>query len=161
MHAGTHIDQSIRSFDQRSQDIRRQYVDGEDVRHAGRHVSSSRFAITDPCVVDDGVEAAEAVDTVRYGLCAADGGEIARDGILGAWRCCTRVAAALVISSVQNDLMAVRYKELGRHQSKAVRRSRNENPCHPVPPLTTRLQPPGPRAKTRTGLPQNSFLFRS
>src|SRR5215472_1454160 len=146
MHAGTHIDQSIRSFDQRSQDIRRQYVDGEDVRHARRHVSSSRLAITDTCVVDYGVEAAEPVDTFRYALCAADGGEIARNGVLGPWCCCARVAAALVISSVQNNVMAVRYKELGRHQSKAVRRSRNENPCHHVPPMIIRFQPTGARA---------------
>src|SRR5215472_1235727 len=111
MHAGTHIDQAIRSFDQRGQDVRRQYVDGEDVRHAGRHVSSLRHAITDTCVVDHGVEAAEAVDTVRYGLCAADGGEIARNGVLGAWCCYARVAAALVISSVQNNVMALRDKE--------------------------------------------------
>src|SRR6516225_6706849 len=126
MQAGTHIDQSIRSFDQRSQDVRRQYVDGEDVRRAGRRVSSSRLARTDTCVVDHGVEAAEPVETVHYALCAADRGEIARNGVLGAWCCCARVAAALVTSSVQNNVMALRDKEFGRHQSKAVRRSCNE-----------------------------------
>ena len=121
MHAGTHIDQSIRSFDQSSQNIRRQYIDGEYVRHAGCHVGSSRLAITDPCVVDHGVEATKAVDPFCNGLRASDGGEVAQNGVLGAWRCRKRIATTLVISSVQDDVMTLLDKELGRHQSKAVR----------------------------------------
>jgi hypothetical protein len=45
------------------------------VRHAGCHVGSSRLVITDPCVVDHGVEATKAVDPFCNGLRASDGGE--------------------------------------------------------------------------------------
>jgi hypothetical protein len=44
-----------------------------------------------------------------------------KKGVLGAWRCRKRIATTLVISSVQDDVMTLLDKELGRHQSKAVR----------------------------------------
>ena len=80
VHPGTQIDQSIRFFDQSSQDVRREHIDGEYARHAGLGLNSPWLAITDPSVVDHGVEAPEFVDRIRDALRAGYGGQFAQNG---------------------------------------------------------------------------------
>lgn len=83
--------------------------------------------VGDPRIVDHGVEAPELVDHACDALRASYGGQVAKNGVPGAWRCRQRVASALLISSMQDDVMALPDQKLGRHKSKAVRRSRDEN----------------------------------
>jgi len=71
--------------------------------------------------VDYGVEATELVGLVGNGLRPGYGGEIPGDDPPSTG--CRRegVAAATVISSVQNDIMALLDQEPGGHQTQAVR----------------------------------------
>jgi hypothetical protein len=80
--------------------------------------------------VDHGVEPTELVDAVCDTLRTSYGGEVAQNDILGARRRRKCVAAALVISPMQDDVMALLDQKPGRHQSEAVRRSRDENASH-------------------------------
>jgi hypothetical protein len=50
MHAGTQINEPIWSFDQNSQNIRRERIDTEYARHAALRLNPPLLAITDPAL---------------------------------------------------------------------------------------------------------------
>jgi hypothetical protein len=58
MHAGAEIDQPIRSFDQRRQNVGREHIYREDARNSGLGLHPPRPAIADARIVDYGVEKA-------------------------------------------------------------------------------------------------------
>ena len=120
MHAGTHIDQSLRSFDQCGQSVGREHIDSEDARNSGLRLHPP-LAITDARIVDYRVERAKLVDLVGNGSCPSDGGEVPGDNSLGAG--CRRegVATSTFVSPVQYDLIALVDQEPGRHEAEAVR----------------------------------------
>jgi hypothetical protein len=65
--------------------------------------------------VNHTIEWAELVDFIRHGPRPGDGREIARNDALRASSRREGVAAAIVISSMQNDLMAPLDQQPGRH----------------------------------------------
>jgi len=71
--------------------------------------------------VDYGVEPTELIDLARYGRRPGDGREVPADRFPGAG--CRRegVATSTLVSSVQNDLMALLDQEPCRHEAEAVR----------------------------------------
>src|SRR3954463_15469395 len=100
MHTGAYINQSLRSFDQRRQNVGRKHIDGEDARNSGLHLHPA-LAITDACIVDYSVEGAEPVHLLGHCSCPSDGREVSGDNSPGA-RCCREgVATSTLVSPVQ------------------------------------------------------------
>src|ERR1700736_3475847 len=91
MHAGTQINQSLRSFDQCRQNVGREHIDSKDARNSGLHLHPP-LAITDARIVDYSVETAEPVDLVGNCSCPSDGREVSGDNSPGAGCCRERVA---------------------------------------------------------------------
>jgi hypothetical protein len=121
MHAGAEIDQPIRPFDQRRQDIGCQHIDREDARNSRLGLDTPRLPIADAHIVDYGIEAAELVDLVGDGPCPGNGRKVPGDDSQGAGSRRERVAAPTGIASVQDDLMALLDQEPGRQEAQAVR----------------------------------------
>src|SRR5437868_8272119 len=117
MHAGTQINQSLRSFDQCRQNVGREHIDSEDARNSGLHLHPP-LAITDAHIVDYSVETAQLFDLVGNCSCPSHGGEVSRDNSSGAGCRRERVTTSTLVSPVQYDLMALvdhaRGKVLGR-----------------------------------------------
>jgi hypothetical protein len=84
--------------------------------------------------VDYGAEAAELIDLSSNAPGPGDGREISGDDSLGAGCRCEGVTAPTIISPMQDDVVALFDQELGRHETKTVRRSGYEDACH-FPPL--------------------------
>jgi hypothetical protein len=84
VHAGADIDQPIRSFDQRCQDVGREHIDREDAGNSGLGLHPARLAIADARIVDYGVEATELIDLACYGRRPGDSAEVPGDSSLGA-----------------------------------------------------------------------------
>src|SRR4029077_1468683 len=82
MHAGAHINQSLRSFDQRRQNVGREDIHSEEAWNSGFHLHPS-LARTNARIVDYSVEAAELVDLVGKCFCPSDGREVPRDNSSG------------------------------------------------------------------------------
>ena len=106
MHPGAQINQSLRSFDQRRQNVGREHLDSKDARNSGLHFHPP-LAITDARIVDYSIEAAELVDLVGNCSCPSDGGEVPGDN--SASDGCRRegVVTSILDSPVQYDIMAL------------------------------------------------------
>ena len=61
VHTGTEINEPFRALNQRSQDVGRQRVDGEDMRQAIRG-DAIPFVIADCGIVNHRIEAAQRID---------------------------------------------------------------------------------------------------
>ena len=72
VHAGADVDQPIRSFDQRRQNVGGEYVDREDAGNSGLGLDPSRL-VTDTRIVDYSVEVTKPIDLSRYGRRTRDG----------------------------------------------------------------------------------------
>ena len=102
VHARAQIDEALRPFDQRGQDIGRERVDGEDMRQAVAR-QAMPFAIADGGVVNARVERAEPVDLLCNVLGAGDAGEVADNDIFGLGQGRFRVHGARVVQGVKDD----------------------------------------------------------
>ena len=62
MHTRTQVDEAMRTFNHRGEDVSRERVDRENVRQsvAGHAI---RFIVANGSIVDDGIEASQGVDT--------------------------------------------------------------------------------------------------
>ena len=112
MHPGAQINQSLRSFDQRRQNVGREHIDSKDARNSGLHFHPP-LAITDAGIVDYSIEAAELVDLVGNCSCPSDGGEVPgensasagcrREGVARAIDIMALVAAMTTLTASLND----------------------------------------------------------
>ncbi len=106
MHARAQIDEALRPFDQRGEDIGRKGVRGEHMRHAVA-VDAMAFLEADSGVVDDRVERPKRVDLPRDVLGGRDRSQIADDDGLGLGRGLPGIRRPGVVTRVQDGLVAL------------------------------------------------------
>src|SRR5262249_21149035 len=120
VRARADIDEPSRLFDQCSQNVGREHIDGEDAGNAGLNLHSS-LAITNAGTVDYGIKATELIDLVGNGPRPGDRGQISGDGSPGTAPRHEGVATSTVVAPMQNYLMALLDQKSGRHETEAVR----------------------------------------
>jgi hypothetical protein len=130
MHARTKIDEPVWPLDQGGENIGSQHIDGEDVRRAARRVDASGLAIADAGVVDHRIEAAQRIDLVGDAPGLLNHGHVSKDRVRGARSCVQGGLGACAIAAMQDHLVTLLDQNRGRHQSKTVGRTRNENLGH-------------------------------
>src|SRR3984893_18178614 len=127
MHAGTQINQSLRSFDQCRQNVGREHIDSKDARNSGLPLHPP-LAITDARIVDYSIDTAELVYLVgdsslraHSSECHPESGEVPGDISASAGGRREVVATSTLVSPVQYDVMALVDQEPGRHEAEAIR----------------------------------------
>src|SRR5215831_2090925 len=120
MHSRAQIYQSLRSFDQRRQNVGREHIDSEDARNS-RLRFHPPLAIANARIVDYGVEASELIDLLRNSSRPSDGGEVPGNNPSGAACRSKGVTTSALVSPVQDNVMALFDQEPGRHETEAVR----------------------------------------
>ena len=130
MHARTKIDEPVWPLDQGNENIGSQHIDGEDVRRAARRVDAPGLAIADAGVVAHRVEAAQRIDLVGDAPSLLNLGQVSEDRVRGARSCVQGGLGAFGIAAMQDNLVSLLDQNPGRHQSKTVGRTRNEDPGH-------------------------------
>jgi hypothetical protein len=117
VHAGTHINKSIWSFDQNSQKIRCERIDGEYARRAALPLNPPLLVITYACVVDHALKRPSLLTPSATLFMPAIVEKSPKTASLAPGA----ALSALLISSMQDDVMALLDQEVGRHESEAVR----------------------------------------
>ena len=131
MHARAQIDEALRPFDQRCQDIGRERVDGEHMRQAVAG-DAMTFLEADGGIVNDRIESAERVDLASDVLGGGDRRQIADDDGFGLGRGLPGVRRPGVVARMQDGLMALIGEMAANHQTEAVGRTRDENARHAI-----------------------------
>ena len=100
MQAGTQVNETLRSLNQRGQDIGCECVDGKNMRQAVFGRDAPRFLVSDARIVDHRIEGAARIDLFGHFPRLSDACQIADHNCLGSGNRGKRFASALLIASV-------------------------------------------------------------
>ena len=115
--ARTEVNQPAGSCDEAGEDIGSQGIDGEYSRQSIRCADTPWFAVTDTCIVNDGIEDAQCIDLLSHIAAACDGTEIAGHSIVGTGHCGECLFCPLDAAGVQNHLVSIGHQQAGGHLS--------------------------------------------
>ncbi len=135
VEAGTQVHETLRSVNQRSQDVRSERVHGKDMRQAVFGLDAARLSIPDPGIVDHCVERAEGVDLLRDVAGLPDAREISDDDCFRLRNGLERFLAPLPVACVQNNGMPLLDQELSGHPPETIGRACDEHARHCSSPL--------------------------
>ena len=123
MHARARIDEALRPFDQRGEDIGSKGVDGEHMRQSvvGHPMT---FLEADGGIVNDRIESAERVDLASDVLGAGDRRQIANDDGFGLGRGLLGVRRSRLVARMQDGADGPDRRDAGRPSN----RGRRPNP---------------------------------
>jgi hypothetical protein len=131
VHAGAQVHEALRPLDERRQDVEGQDVDGEDVRQAVLRLDS-RLLIADRGIVNDRVEAAEAIDLIGQASRLRDAGEIAdHDGFRGR-EAAPRIVGSRGVPGVEHDPVPRLEQQPAGHEAQSVGRASDEDARHRI-----------------------------
>jgi len=84
------------------------------------------FAVTDTCIVNNGIEDAQCIDLFRHISAACDATQITGHGIACAGHCGKCFFCPLDIAGVHYHLVSIRNEQCGGHPSQSICRACNE-----------------------------------
>ena len=130
VEARAEVNQPSWSCDEAGEDIGGQGIDGEYSRQSVRCGYTSWFAVTDTCIVNDGIEDTQCIDLFRDIAAACDGTEISGHGIVCTGHCGECLFCPLDVAGVQNHMVSIGHQQDGGHPSESICRACNEYFCH-------------------------------
>src|SRR4029077_17153839 len=130
VQARSQIDQPLRSFDVRGQQVWRMVVDGEDVIGPLNRLAAPCTRTVDAGIVDDGLKRSGHVGLLSKGARLFNAGQIALERRSSAGDGAHRGLRAIAAATMQNDLVAERDQSLGGQLSEAISRAGDEDAGH-------------------------------
>jgi len=111
------VNQPAGSCDEAGEDIGGQGIDGEYSRQSICCGDTPWFAVTDTCIVNNGIEDAQSIDLLSHFTAACDVTEIAGHGIVGTGHCGECLFCPLDVAGVQYHLVSISHQQAGGHLS--------------------------------------------
>jgi hypothetical protein len=117
VHSGGQVNEPLRHRDEGGKDVRCQSVHCEELRQAIHRLHQIGFSVTDPGIVDNGIETTEPVDLLGDGFRLRDARQVADDDVLGAGDLFPGLVRARGAARVHHDLVSFFDQKLGGHLS--------------------------------------------